>query len=401
MEQPYIAYIRTNEMLDATDIALQFKTETLTMTVDRDDSQLKKFEFPLGGKSMSSNESDLTMTIHREGKCLTKTLTIGRRKKNNFVFIQTDKAIYKPGDDLQFRIVIINRVLRPVHFTDLDIQFINPKDIIINPYFNLINRTIGYFEGKFKLDSETELGEWQIKATLNKKIISIKKFEVRKYKLPLYDLYIVAPKKFAITDKKLKIEIKALYSFGEFVPGTAYFEFRYKGLVKISRQLSYTSSYWIIDLDTKTDLKINQLDDNPSTYQLYVQFEDEHKVGTLNKTVDIALYSQRNCVIKLKHFPPIQDERSYSFDVIIEDFDGNVQLSGETPVIATITQNQDYILTETSPINNGIASFTFKNLKENGNKKISINFGKNCKMENLELQKSLKDILHVTHEPLK
>lgn len=43
--------------------------------------------------------------------------------KSYSVFIQTDKAIYKPGDKIMFRVLVLNPNLRPVSTTLLNVYF--------------------------------------------------------------------------------------------------------------------------------------------------------------------------------------------------------------------------------------------------------------------------------------
>lgn len=51
------------------------------------------------------------------------TSTLEYMHKSYSVFIQTDKAIYKPGHKVLFRVIVLNPTLRPVSTTFLDIYF--------------------------------------------------------------------------------------------------------------------------------------------------------------------------------------------------------------------------------------------------------------------------------------
>lgn len=48
-----------------------------------------------------------------EGLTFSNTTALQYVHKSYSVFIQTDKSIYKPGDLLQFRVIVVNPQLRP------------------------------------------------------------------------------------------------------------------------------------------------------------------------------------------------------------------------------------------------------------------------------------------------
>lgn len=180
---------------------------------------------------------NLKVTINRGNKCLESSLTNTRYNKNIFVFIQTDKAIYKPGDDIKYRILILNRELKPMIIKNLNVVFITPTNVTISESIDLSARKMGFIELTFKLPSIAPLGSWKIKASVLNKIEVSKTFKVEKYKLPLYELYITAPSKVALTDKEFEIEIKALYSFGSVTTGKARIEINFSGARKFFREV--------------------------------------------------------------------------------------------------------------------------------------------------------------------
>lgn len=44
--------------------------------------------------------------------------------KNVSIFIQTDKAMYKPGEEIQFRVVVLDSTLRPVQLNKNSTSFV-------------------------------------------------------------------------------------------------------------------------------------------------------------------------------------------------------------------------------------------------------------------------------------
>lgn len=47
------------------------------------------------------------------------TITLQTKRKS--VFIQTDKAMYKPGDKVQFRVIVVDKNLNPAQINNMDI----------------------------------------------------------------------------------------------------------------------------------------------------------------------------------------------------------------------------------------------------------------------------------------
>lgn len=64
--------------------------------------------------------------------------------KNCSIFIQTDKAIYKPGESIKFRILVLDFNLRPVELDDIELKVFIAVMTGHNVYLNLIIIRIGF-----------------------------------------------------------------------------------------------------------------------------------------------------------------------------------------------------------------------------------------------------------------
>lgn len=402
--QPYMAILRTNTMSKATDIVIQFRGEPKLMKVIEGGYDMKLFEFSKAGDAFGNSKSfKLNTIIHRDGRCINTDLDIERVIKRRFVFIQTDKTIYKPGDEIQFRVILLDHELKPISFNRLDIQLIPPKGDPIQVPAHLKANQNGLFKDKYKLLDEPVLGVWKINATIDGRVSALKTFKVEKYQLPLYELYVNAPPKISLTNGKIPIMIEAKYSFGGFVAGSATVKF-FKDNIEINRKQMSFQTDWNFDFDIKYDLYIHQLSYNPTPYRIHITFTDSNGIETKTKEIPINLYSQRECSIIVKHLPQMWNEiEDYTFDVIVEDFDGNIVLNSIEKVTAKMRQElgsssgKTILVAET--IKHGIASLTFQNLTFTGSKTINITY-QNCKLDNLKISANqLLDILHVKHSP--
>ncbi|XP_063430935.1 CD109 antigen-like [Mytilus trossulus] len=138
--------------------------------------------------------------------------------KVSSIFIQTDKAIYKPGDLVQFRVFGINTRLK-VLTAPLTIYIQDPKRNRVKQFLN-VRPSFGVFAGTFQLSTLTNLGSWTIRVE-QKREKSTKYFEVERFVLPKFEVNVVLPQFELKTDRFFKVTINALYTFGKPVQGDA------------------------------------------------------------------------------------------------------------------------------------------------------------------------------------
>lgn len=85
--------------------------------------------------------------------------------KNVSIFVQTDKAMYKPGEQINFRVVVLDSKLRPVQLNENSTTFlVYIRDAENNRIKQWQNGelTKGVFSSKFKLSKLPVLGHWKI-----------------------------------------------------------------------------------------------------------------------------------------------------------------------------------------------------------------------------------------------
>lgn len=403
-EQPFVTFLRLNRLSEPIDIALQFRGKNIFSSVPAGKGIMKRFEFTEGGKKFGSSASfDFNMTIFRNGKCSRRHLPIPRFIKKTYVFIQTDKAIYKPGDKVQYRVVVLDHQLRAKFFNKLKIKFVMPGNRDLDVFTNMTKRSNGLYEDEFSLNPEISLGEWQLKVTVENKVSASKSFKVEKYKLPLYKLYVHVPLKVSLRDKKFHVMIEAKYSFGGYVSGMAEVSLQQNGTIEGRTLTNKISTQWNFEVDLEEDFGIRRLRKNPTIFDLVVKFKEDPKIyedsERTPEVVKIAFYYDRYCDIKIKHLPKAQGSLTYSFDVIIEDFDGNLLINDLNPVTAKLNQGRGKSeITKTAKIQNRITSFVFENVTHDVRKKINIKF-RNCELNVDVDDEKLNDTLHIKHSP--
>ncbi|XP_050465402.1 thioester-containing protein 1 allele S3-like isoform X2 [Cataglyphis hispanica] len=139
--------------------------------------------------------------------------------KSYSVFIQTDRAIYKPGHKVMFRCIILDSRLRP--------SIVGPTDVyIIDGDGNRIKQWTrpsvahGIFSSELELSQSPVLGNWKIIANVGDQTFE-KEFEVAEYVLPNFEVTIDSPKHVQFKESKIIATVHAKYTYKKPVKGEA------------------------------------------------------------------------------------------------------------------------------------------------------------------------------------
>ncbi|KAG4071650.1 hypothetical protein HA402_011804 [Bradysia odoriphaga] len=150
------------------------------------------------------NETEAVLTFQ------TKTIS---------VFIQTDKAMYKPGDKVKFRIIVVDKDLNPASIKNMDIYITDGNQNRIEQWLGA-SISMGVYVGELQLGTTPCLGIWKINVDVDNES-SAKEFEVAEYVLPKFEVTVTAPKDATYSDGTLRITAKAIYTYGQPVKGVA------------------------------------------------------------------------------------------------------------------------------------------------------------------------------------
>jgi CD109 antigen len=147
----------------------------------------------------------------------TKPLTL---KSNSLMpLLQTDKAIYKPGDKVNFRAVVLKPTLL-VYTGDMELEITDAKsNKIMQKSVMKSDLTKGVYTGELQLHDYSAMGTWkyEVKAAGQS---NMKTFKVEEYVLPKYEVLLDVPEDYTVEDGNLDFKVTAKYTFGQAVKGS-------------------------------------------------------------------------------------------------------------------------------------------------------------------------------------
>ncbi|KAM7138920.1 complement C3-like isoform 1-T1 [Macrochelys suwanniensis] len=150
---------------------------------------------------------------------------------SGYIFIQTDKTIYRPGSRVLYRIFTVGHKMEPVSKTVI-VQFETPESIIVKQIPISAPLKSGISSLMHNLPEIVSLGTWKITARYEdspQQSFSAQ-FDVKEYVLPSFELILEPSEKFLYIDgiEDFRVSITARYLYGKKLDGTAFVLFGVK-----------------------------------------------------------------------------------------------------------------------------------------------------------------------------
>eukprot|EP00079_Xenopus_tropicalis_P031751 XP_017945522.1 PREDICTED: LOW QUALITY PROTEIN: alpha-2-macroglobulin [Xenopus tropicalis] len=231
------------------------------------------------------NEEVATMQVSIEsgGETISNSSKVLVKRARTSLFVQTDKAVYKPGQTVRFRVVSLKENLQPGKSQLPAITLQDPGKNRIGQWLN-VSLQQGIAELSLPLSSEPSLGEYSIRVK-----DTVHGFSVEEYVLPRFEVTLQLPRVITFNVDQFPVKICARYTYGKPVQGTYKVNVcqRFSGYFKI-----YSWSGQIEDPCADFSGKLNQsgcsmLDVKPSNLSLsQLWFYQKRVEGTGSVTED-------------------------------------------------------------------------------------------------------------------
>ncbi|XP_011210617.2 CD109 antigen isoform X2 [Bactrocera dorsalis] len=264
-------------------------------------------------------------------------------------FIQTDKATYKPGDLVQFRVLFLDANTRPAKIEQ-------PISILINDgarnrikQLQDVKLTKGVYTGEFQLSEQPVLGDWNIDVVIEGQSPVSKSFEVAKYVLPKFEVSIETAKDVAIPDGVIKVTVRSKYTYGKSVEGTATVSikplYHHYGMniQPEATKMVYVDGKGHVEFDLSKDLSIGSERTYVPPLKVFATMKEKLTGNTQNATATINLHSERYRIEGVNVPTNYQPYKPTKITVVVKNVDGSPVLDTKNKAKLTVHPPRNYM----------------------------------------------------------
>ncbi|XP_067624051.1 thioester-containing protein 1 allele R1 isoform X6 [Eurosta solidaginis] len=244
-------------------------------------------------------------------------------------YIQTDKATYKPGDLVQFRVLFLDENTRPATIEKPIAIGINDGAQNRIKQFKDVKLTKGVFTDEFQLSEQPVLGNWNIEVTIDGQSAETKTFEVAKYVLPKFEVSIETAKDVAIPDGVIKVTVRSKYTYGKSVKGKAsisikpVYHYYGSGSEMEANKTIDVDGKGHVEFDLTKDLGIGAERSYVPPLKVFAIMEEELTGNKQNATATVNLHADRYRIEGVNIPYQYQPDKPIRVTVVVKNIDGS------------------------------------------------------------------------------
>ncbi|XP_049293396.1 CD109 antigen-like [Anopheles funestus] len=149
--------------------------------------------------------------------------------KSESGLIQINKPAFKPGDTVQFRVIVLDTELKPpARVKIVQVTIRDPRDRVVRTWPSA-ELYAGVFENNLQIGQTPMLGIWSISVLVDGEVLVSKTFEVKENNLPSFDVEVVPTVIPLEEHQRLNLTIIAIDVFGKPVKGQVKVELYLEG----------------------------------------------------------------------------------------------------------------------------------------------------------------------------
>ncbi|XP_076805082.1 complement C3-like isoform X2 [Clavelina lepadiformis] len=174
---------------------------------------------------------EMAIEVRNSGSDFTKTIVVDVTKESGYLFVQTDRPVYRPSENVEIRVYPLDQTMAPDRENQVQVTVRTPDGV---GAYRVIRRLppFGFIEAVFDIAEQPVFGTWSVEAKYASKgysTVAVTRFSIRRYVLPSFNVKVDMDKNyFFVTDNAIRGYIRANYSYGEAVEGNYFFSMKFK-----------------------------------------------------------------------------------------------------------------------------------------------------------------------------
>ncbi|XP_032065550.1 alpha-2-macroglobulin-like [Thamnophis elegans] len=224
METPENFCIQINNLKETVNLTLVLEPGVQNlilneMTIkEKDAFQCVPFQVPRVSNIFPPSEIILQLYVKFPSHSFPVNKRVQLEKPKHLLFIQTDKPIYRAGQQVQFRIVSMDKDLRPLKKKFPVVYIQDPRKNRVFQWRD-VELPLGIIQLSYSLSSDPLLGTFKVVVEEDSTKVAEYDFDVDEYVLPKFELLVKAPKLITVTTEAIAIKLCGRYTYGKPVPG--------------------------------------------------------------------------------------------------------------------------------------------------------------------------------------
>lgn len=191
------------------------------------------------------------------GAKFSKTKYVRFVEKGFSIYIQTDKAVYKPGQKVLMRIFGVHSDLK-LYTGNLTVDILDPNGNKMAHWVN-VNSQSGVVKKEFLLSTQPVEGNWKISVLAAKDQKAEQVIEVKPYVLPKFEVKVNLPDYALEKDKYIHGSVDVKYTYGKGARGRANIQLYFNTYGWHSKKSSYAKDIFVVDGYGKFSFRVKDI----------------------------------------------------------------------------------------------------------------------------------------------